>query len=411
MPDFQSSNSNSKVYSQSHANISASDDMPIVSRFPIWVVLLALALGSFGIGITEFVAMSLLPQTAVGLSVSLPEAGYAISAYALGVVVGAPVLAVCFANWAQKPLLLGAMVYFTLGNLLSACVNGLPSLLVMRFLTGLPHGLYLGVAALVAARLVPFSLRSRAVALTMAGLAVATLVGVPVATYFGQSYGWRMGFLLAAAIGGLTVLALWVCLPNLPKPKPKNVLSELALFSSGQVWLTMAFASIGFGGMFAVYSYAAAIVTHHTQVSEVFVPIVLAVWGVGMVVGGFLGGFCADHAMRLTLRLLPFFVAGAFLLFIALSGTPLGLLFSVFWVGVAGFAMGPVLQTRLMDVAGEAQTLGAALNHTAFNIANALGAWLGGLVLALGLGWLAPAWVGVGLSFIASVIIFISLAK
>lgn len=379
------------------------------SQYPTMLVLLALALGSFGIGLNEFVAMSLLPQMAEGLDVSLAEAGYAISAYALGVVVGAPVLAVFCANQAQKPLLIGSMLYFAIGNFISASVSHLPTLLLARFLTGLPHGLYLGVAALVAAKLVPYEKRTQAVAVMMAGLSMSTLAGVPIATWLGHSYGWRTGYALSAVIGALTMVAVAIFLPKIPKPKPKNVWSELGLFRSKQIWLTMAFASVGFGGMFALYSYASAIVTEYTGVGENFVPIVLAVWGVGMVLGGLIGGWCADHAMRLTLQLLPFLVAGAFGLFILLAGNPITLLIGVFVVGACGFAMGPVLQTRLMDVAGEAQTLGAALNHAAFNIANALGAWLGGAVLAAGLGWMAPAWVGVILSLIGAVIIFFSL--
>ncbi|WP_435532163.1 MFS transporter [Rhodococcus antarcticus] len=355
--------------------------------------ILALALGGFGIGTAEFMAMGLLPQIAGGLGVSEPRAGNVISAYALGVVVGAPLIAALSVRVPRKRLLVALMVLFTVGNVAVVLAPGYGSVVAARFLTGLPHGAFFGVAALVAASLVERSSRARAVAAVMMGLSVANVVGVPLATWAGQSLGWRSTFGVVAGIGLATVAALLVWLPDvhLPVSSPR---AELGALARPQVWLTLGVGVVGFGGMFAVYSYITPTLTEVTGLREGLVPLVLAVYGAGMVTGNVLGGWLADRALVPGLFVLLVAMGGVLALFTVTASSVVGAVLTVFAIGTAGSAMVPGLQTRLMDVAADAQTLAASLNHSALNLANAAGAWLGGLVVSAGLGYTAPAWVG-----------------
>lgn len=368
---------------------------PVVS---LPLVLFALALGGFGIGTTEFVAMGLLPQIAAGIHVSIPVAGHSISAYALGVVVGAPLIAILSARLPRKALLIGLMGFFAAGNFLSALAPDYHSLIAARFIAGLPHGAYFGVAALVAASLAGPARRAQAVARVMLGLSAATLAGVPLATWLGQAFGWQSAFALAGSIALLTMAAIALALPAMPAQENASMRTELGALHRPQVWLTLGIAAIGFGGLFSVYSYIAPILTEHTGLTEGYVPVALAIWGAGMVTGGLLGGWLADKAMIPSLFGMLISVSLVYALFALIANQALPAFITLFLLGTAGFTLGPALQTRLMDVAGDAQTLAAALNHAAFNLANALGAWLGGLVLLLGWGWTAPSWVGVALA-------------
>lgn len=363
------------------------------ARLPV----LAMALGGFGIGTAEFMAMGLLPQIARGLGVSEPRAGNVISAYALGVVVGAPLIAALSVRVPRKQLLVALMVLFSVGNVAVVLAPGYGSVVAARFLTGLPHGAFFGVAALVAASLVERGSRAKAVAAVMMGLSVANVVGVPLATWAGQVLGWRSTFGVVAAIGLATVIALLVWLPDvqLPASSPR---AELDALARPQVWLTLGVGVVGFGGMFAVYSYITPTLTEVTGLREGLVPLVLAVYGAGMVTGNVLGGWLADRALLPGLFVLMVAMGGVLALFTVTSSNVVGAVATVFAIGTAGSAMVPGLQTRLMDVAADAQTLAASLNHSALNLANAAGAWLGGLVISAGLGYTAPAWVGAALA-------------
>ncbi|XID75235.1 MFS transporter [Alkanindiges sp. WGS2144] len=378
------------------------------SRQLFWVIV-ALALGGFGIGTTEFVAMGLIQEIAQGVEVSVPIAGYIISAYALGVVVGAPIIAILFARMPRKGLLLALMLFFTLGNAATAFAPDFNSLVISRFIAGLPHGAYFGVAALVAATLAGPAKRAQAVARVMLGLTVATVIGVPFATWLGQHLGWRSGFVFAAAIGGLTIVAIWLALPKMAVPASASIKAEFKGIKNSQMWLTLGIAAIGFGGMFSVYTFVSPLLTHYTGVSIRYVPVALAIWGCGMVVGGLIGGWLADRGMKKALYSIIFAMIAAFMLAPFMMQQIYSAVLALFMMGATGMALGPALQTRLMDVAGEAQTLAASLNHSAFNIANAQGAWLGSVVISAGYGWLAPIWVGVGLSVGGLVILMISM--
>lgn len=359
------------------------------------LVIIALALGGFGIGTTEFVAMGLIQEIAAGVGVSVPQAGHAISAYALGVVVGAPLIAVLSAKMPRKGLLLLLMLFFSLGNFATAFAADFHALVLSRFIAGLPHGAYFGVAALVAAALAGPKRRAKAVSYVMLGLTIATVIGVPFATWLGQHWGWRSGFQFAAFIGVLTIAAIWLALPKIAAPANASMRSELSGIKRPQMWLTLGIAAIGFGGMFSVYTYISPILTDYTGVNIRYVPIALSVWGFGMLCGGLIGGWLADRGMKKAMYRIIFAIIIAFSIAPFMVGNIYTAVLAFFLLGASAMALGPVLQTRLMDVAGEAQTLAASLNHSAFNIANAQGAWLGGLVISAGLGWTAPIWAGV----------------
>ncbi|WP_407851284.1 MFS transporter [Bordetella petrii] len=357
------------------------------------LVLFALAIGAFAIGTTEFATMSLLPYFAQSLHIDAPTAGHVISAYALGVVVGAPVITVLAARLPRRALLILLMTMFSLFNGLCAFAPSYEWMMALRFLSGLPHGAYFGIAALVAVSLVPEQRRTQAVGRMFLGLTVATIVGVPLANWLGHAVGWRWGFALVAAAGLLTVALVALFAPATPADPHASPLRELGALKRGQVWLTLAIGAIGFGGLFAVYTYLADILLEVTGVAPGTVPLVLAVFGIGMTVGNIVVPWFADRALMPTAGGLLLFSAAALALFTFTIGNLWAISAAVFLVGLGG-ALGTVLQTRLMDVAADAQGLAAALNHSAFNTANALGPWLGGLALAHGHGWRAPGWVG-----------------
>nr|WP_181697622.1 MFS transporter [Nocardia sp. GTS18] len=367
--------------------------------------MLALALGGFGIGTTEFVTMGLLPDIAAAFGISEPSAGHAVSAYALGVVVGAPLIAALCARVPRKKLLIVLMAAFTLGNAATVLAPTFGTLVVARFVSGLPHGAYFGVASLAAATLAPVGQRAKAVAAVMLGLSVANVVGVPGATWLGQHFGWRDAYVVVAFIGIATVAALWRYLPALSDMKITNPMTELGALRRPQVLLTLAVGAIGFGGMFAVYTYIATTMTDVAGMPIGAVPIVLALFGLGMIAGNVIGGILADRGVDRSIFAAMIAMVVILAGFVLAAHNPITAAIGAFLVGASGAALAPGLQTRLMDVAADAQTLAAALNHAALNIANAAGAWLGGLVIAAGLGYTAPALVGAVLA-VAGVALF-----
>ncbi|MGO7209666.1 MFS transporter [Rhizobium ruizarguesonis] len=376
-----------------------SQDEELPSAMTVALVQLALACGGFGIGTGEFAIMGLLPNVAETFSVTTPQAGYVISAYALGVVVGAPVIAVLAAKVARRTLLLALMLIFAAGNISSAMAPTFESFTLLRFVSGLPHGAYFGVAALVAASMVPAHRRARAVGRVMLGLTVATLLGTPLTTFFGQSLDWQVAFFSVGVLGLLTVALIWFYVPKDRVSEEAGFLRELGAFRRPQVWLTLGIAAVGYGGMFAMFSYIASTTTEVAMLPETAVPIMLVLFGVGMNAGNFIGSWLADKSLLGTIGGSLVYNIVVLTTFSLTAANPYMLGLSVFLVG-CGFAAGPALQTRLMDVAADAQTLAAASNHSAFNIANAIGAWLGGLVIAGGYGFAATGYVGAALSFL-----------
>ena len=384
--------------------------MSVVAPDPTlrWLAVFALALGGFGICTTEFVAMGLLPDIAKNLGITEPTAGHVISAYALGVVVGAPLIASLTARMERKKLLLGLMVVFTVSNLASMFAPTYGTLMAARFVAGLPHGAFFGIAALVAAHLMGPQNRAKAVAHVLTGLTVATVLGVPVASWLGQQFGWRSAFGLVVAVGLITLAAIWFWLPTMDTMHVTSPLTELSALKRVQVWLALLVGMVGFGGMFAVYTYVSTTLTDVAGLSRALVPLALMVFGLGMVIGNLVGGKMADISVVRGLYLSMTALGIVLALFVFAAHNPWTALAGLFLIGATGASIGPALQTRLMDVAHDAQTLAAALNHSALNIANATGAWIGGVVIAAGLGYTAPAAAGAMLAVAGLVVLTVS---
>ncbi|PIM72869.1 MFS transporter [Streptomyces sp. JV178] len=363
------------------------------------LALLALAVGAFGIGTTEFVMMGLLPDVAADLGVSIPAAGHLVSAYALGVVVGAPLLAAATARMPRRTVLIGLMALFVAGNALSALAPDEHWLLAARFLSGLPHGAFFGVGAVVATGLVAPERKARSVSLMFLGLTVANIAGVPVATLMGQEFGWRVTFLGVSVIGLAAIGSLAALLPRDHATAPATGLrGELGALRSLPVWLALGTTVAGFAALFSAYSYITPMLTGPAGYADGSVTLLLALFGVGATIGNLAGGRLADHSMRGTLfgGLTSLVVVLA--LFPVFMSAQWSAALAVVLLGVAAFVTGSPLQLMVMEKAASAPSLASPANQAAFNLANAGGAWIGGLALSLGLGTTSPAVVGAGLA-------------
>ncbi|MFD4511268.1 MFS transporter [Streptomyces sp. NPDC058457] len=358
------------------------------------LALLALAVVTFGIGTTEFATMGLLPQIADGVGVSVPHAGNLVSAYALGVVVGAPVLTGIGARVPHKRLLLLLTGLFVVGNTASALAPNFGLLFAARFLAGLPHGALFGVGAVVASRLVPSDRAARAVSRVFLGLTVANIVGVPAGTALGQHLGWRYAYCAVAVIGLVALLALALLVPHQPRGPQAGIRQELRAMGNRQVFIGLATAVVGFGGFFAVYSYLVPMLTHLTGLSDSSTTWVLALYGVGMTLGTLVAGPLTDRALRPTLYAAIILLGAALVTFYFTVHSTVPALVTVTFIGATGALVTTPVQMLLMINAKDAPTMAAASNHSAFNMANAAGAWLGGLVISAGWGWAAPNLVG-----------------
>ncbi|GAA2333641.1 MFS transporter [Streptomyces cuspidosporus] len=364
------------------------------------LALLALAVSAFGIGTTEFVMMGLLPNVADDLGTSVPTAGYLVSAYAIGVVVGAPLLTALGSRVPRKRMLILLMALFTVGNLASALAPSFGLLVAGRVLAGLPHGAFFGVGAVVAARLVAEERRARAVATMFLGLTVANIVGVPVATLLGQRLGWRATFLVVAAIGVVAMAALARLVPRISLDQQAGLRHELGALRDRQVVLGLLTAVFGFAGVFAVYSYLASMMTEVTGLAEASVTVVLALFGIGMTLGALIAGPLTDRALRPTLYGSLAALAAVLVLFDFTVHVKWAALATVVVLGAVGFMTTTPLQMLVMNKARHAPTLASASNHSAFNLANAGGAWLGGVAIAAGWGWTSPTLVGAVLAVV-----------
>ena len=365
---------------------------PLTPRQVSWVVF-ALSMGGFAIGTSEFVVMGLISEIARGFGVTEPQVGHVVSAYALGVVVGAPLLAILGANMRRRSLLLCLMGFYAVGNLASALAPSYHWMMVFRFVAGLPHGAYFGVAALVAAHVSPPAQRGSAVGKVMLGLSVALLVGNPLATWMGQTWSWRVAFVLVAVIALATVAMIaWRLPPGMGTPRT-DALRELRAFNRAPVWLALGIGAIGFAGMFAVFSYLPLTLVQVTGVDERFVPAGLVMFGIGSIIGSLAGGWLFDRFGFRAAALVLLWSVVVLLLYPIAAHSLWTVLPVVLAVGTMG-ALATILQSHLMDVAGDAQTLAAASNHSAFNAANALGPWLGGMAITAGYGWTSTGYVG-----------------
>ncbi|MCO4861952.1 putative efflux protein; MFS family [Cupriavidus phytorum] len=351
--------------------------------------LLALAIGAFGIGTTEFAPMGLLPVIAEGVDVSIPTAGMLITAYAIGVMVGAPVMTLLFSRFGKRAALMALMAIFTIGNLLSALAPGYATLLASRLVTSLNHGAFFGLGAVVAASVVPKDKQASAVATMFMGLTIANIGGVPAATWIGQQVGWRLAFAGTAVLGLVAIVALWLALPQGERGTPPDVRRELAVLTRPNVLLALATTVLGAGAMFTLYTYIAPVLAELTGASGSFVTFALVLIGVGFTIGNHVGGRLADWSLdgatRIVLSALAVIMLVLPFAFAHHVTAALGLLL---W-GAATFAVVPPVQMRVMEAAAEAPGLASSINVGAFNLGNALGAALGGGVISLGLGYRA----------------------
>lgn len=380
--------------------------------------LLALAAGAFALGISEFatmgvlgsIAAELVPTYAAAPEAGIAQAGAMVSAYALGVFVGAPLIGVLAARRPQHSLAIWLLLALAVANLATALVGGLAPSVAVRFLAGLPHGAYLGVASLLAGYLLGPGKQARGIAFALSGLTVANLIGVPLATWAGQGVSWRWIFVAVAVIFVLALLALRVVLPAVPGDPGSSFRSELKAFARPRFWLVIGIGVIGFGGFFAIYTYLAEAAVTVTGLDPALTPLLLAAIGLGMVLGNILGGWGADRSIRRTAIIGLLALIAALVIYLLVATHPVGIFIAAFLVGLGAWVFTPAVQSWLISAAQEQRLLGAAMNHAAFNAANSIGAWSGGAVIALGYGMLAPAWVGIALAGAGLALVFATIA-
>lgn len=361
------------------------------------LALLALALGAFGIGTTEFVVVGLLPDIADTYAVSIPTAGLLVTGYALGVVAGAPLMTGLGTRVARKRMLIGMLLLLIAGNALSAVAPTFGIMLTGRIVASLAHGAFFGIGAVVAGGLVRPDKRAGAIAIMFTGLTVATMVGVPVGTLLGQQFGWRLTFLIVALVGLIGLVGVALLVPEQPAPRDARLRTELAVLRNPQVLLAMAMTVLGFGGVFAAITYLAPMMTEVTGFADSSVTWLLVLFGLGFSAGNLIGGRFADRHLMPMLYLTLSGLAVVLALFTVTAHSKVTAAITVVLIGALGFATVPPLQRRVLDQASGAPTLASAVNIGAFNLGNALAAWFGGLVIAAGFGYTAPNWVGVAL--------------
>ncbi|MCO6006981.1 MFS transporter [Actinoallomurus purpureus] len=372
------------------------------------LALLALAIGAFGIGTTEFVIMGLLPEVATDYSVTIPTAGLLVTGYALGVLIGAPLMTVLGTRITRKRMLMLLMALFTVGNLTSALAPSFGVMFAGRIVTSLAHGAFFGIGSVVAADLVPPQKKAGAIATMFTGLTVANVVGVPLGTLVGQHYGWRVTFLIVAALGVAGFAGIARLVPEQPRPQGVHLRHELNAFRNTQVLLAMAMTVLGFGGVFAAITYIAPMMTHIAGFGDASVTWLLVLFGLGMVGGNLLGGRYADRRLMPMLYVTLGALALVLALFTVTAHHKIAAAITIALIGALGFATVPPLQKRVLDQAAGAPTLASAVNIGAFNLGNALSAWLGGMVIAAGFGYTAPNWIGALLTGSALVLAVVS---
>ena len=362
--------------------------------------LLPLAVGGFGIGMTEFVIMGILPDVSSSLQISIPVAGHLISAYALGVVLGAPLLVGIAGNYPPKKILLGLMALFTFCNALSSFAPNYEIMMITRLLSGLPHGAFFGVGAVVASRLAGKGKEAQAISMMFAGLTVANIIGVPLGTYIGHTMSWRITFIIIAAVGLVTMFSIYKLLPVMPVVGESNLRKDLKLFTKTDPWLILGITAIGTGGLFAWFSYIAPLLTEVAHFSSSQITWILVLAGLGMATGNLISGRIADlispsKATALFLLLMTLSLIGVYLV----SAYQIPLLIMTFITGAIAFSLGAPIQILMIRAANGSEMLASSVSQAGFNMGNALGAYLGGLPIAAGLGYASPEWVGAGLAF------------
>jgi DHA1 family inner membrane transport protein len=370
--------------------------------------LVALALGGFGIGLTEFVIMGLLPDVATDFAVTEAAAGWLITGYALSVVVGALFLTAAVTRLPRKHVLIGLMVLFIAGNLLSAIAADYPSMMIGRIIAALCHGAFFGIGSVVAASMVEKSKQAGAIAIMFTGLTAANVLGVPFGTFLGQNFGWRSTFWAITVIGVVALIGLITLVPNVRVTAASSIRRELGAFRSGQVWLSLLVTIFGFGGMFGAFTYIAYTLTEVSGFAESAVPWLLVLFGVGLFLGNMIGGKAADRNVDRTLLVILGGLVLVLVLFALTAGNQAVTIASLLFMGGFGFASVPGLQMRIMGYASSAPTLASSANIGAFNLGNALGAWLGGLTISAGLGYASSIWAGAALTALALAVMIVA---
>ncbi|RPE82431.1 DHA1 family inner membrane transport protein [Curtobacterium sp. PhB137] len=363
--------------------------------------LIALALGGFGIGLTEFVITGLLPEVAADYGVTETTAGWLVTGYALAVIVGALGLTAATTRLPRKPVLLGLLVLFIVGNTLSAIAPTYEVMMSGRVIAALCHGAFFGIGSVVAANMVERSKRASAVALMFTGLTASNVLGVPFGTFLGQALGWRSTFWAIVAIGVVALVGVLVLVPAVRQTETPSLARELGVFRSGQVWLSLGMTVLGYGGMFGAFTYIAYTLTSVSGFPSSAVPWLLVVFGLGLFVGNFVGGKLAARSIDRTLLVVLVALTVVLGLFALVATSPVLTVIALVLMGAFGFATVPALQTRVMQYADHAPTLASGANIAAFNLGNALGAWIGGLTIAAGLGYTSPIWAGAGITLAA----------
>lgn len=364
------------------------------------LALFALAISAFGIGTTEFIINGLLPELADDFGMTIPAAGLLVSGYAIGVAIGGPPLTMLGARLPRKTMLMALMGLFIAGNLLSALAPSYGVLMVGRFLAAFAHGAYFGVGSVVAADLVAPQKRASAIALMFTGLTLANVVGVPLGTWIGQAFGWRSTFWVVVGIGIVALIGVIALVPRQPRPSGAGIRSELATFRKGSVWLALAMTVFGFAPVFAIITFIAPIMTGVGGFSPGAVPVVMALFGVGLVVGNLVGGKLADRAVMPAIYGSVALLAGLSVVVALVAGNQIAFVVAIMLFGAAGFATASPLQTRVLDAAAGAPLLASAANIGAFNVGNALGSFVAGLTIDAGLGYVAPAWTAAALGVV-----------
>ncbi|KZE89915.1 MFS transporter [Microbacterium sp. TNHR37B] len=376
--------------------------------------LLALAVGAFGIGLTEFVIMGLLPEVATDFGVTEAVAGWLISGYALAVVVGALVLTAAVTRLPRKPVLLSLLVLFIVGNALTAAASTYEIAMAGRIVAALCHGAFFGIGSVVAAGLMPPEKKAGAIALMFTGLTAANVLGVPFGTFLGQQFGWRATFWVISAIGVVAFVGVAALVPGATAgaadadAQPGGLRHELRAFRTPQVWLSLTVTVLSFGGMFGAFTYIAYTLTEVSGFPPGAVPWLLVVFGAGLVVGNVVGGRFADRSIDGTLLVCIAALAGILVVFALVAASGPATVLLLFLMGGFGFGATPGLQSRIMVYAGQAPTLASGANIAAFNVGNAVGAWVGGLAISAGLGYTAPIWTGAAMTAVALVVMIVA---
>ena len=357
--------------------------------------LFALAIGGFGIGMTEFVIMGILPDVAKALSITIPEAGHFIAIYALGVVVGAPLLSSLGSKWPSHKMLLGLMLWFTVFNTLSAFAESYTSLLIFRFLSGLPHGAFFGIGAVVAGKLATPGKEPQAMAIMFAGLTVANVVGVPLGTYFGHHFSWNVAFMMVGVVGVLAMLTVYLWMPKLKPASTVSIKQDFKIFKRIELWILILLTTVGTGGFFAWYSYIAPLITDVTKYPEYMIGYAMILAGLGMVAGNFLGAKLTEKLSPMRAVITSLGLMATVLIINALvAANPVMVLILTFTIGAISFSVVTPLQMAIINASKGSEMLGSSMNQSAFNMGNASGAFLAGLPIAMGYSVVSSSYVG-----------------